>query len=81
MADDLQVLRERVDKARRVRDSMRAEMEWHDERATKAWDVLREAGIDPDKDIQAQLVSLNKRAVKATDDAMRIIAELEDALR
>ena len=77
---DLTELKVKVDKARHTRDSLRAEMEWHDERATKAHDALREAGIDPDKNVEAQLVSLNKRAVKATEEAMRIMAELDNAI-
>jgi len=81
MADDLQVLRERVDKARRVRDSMRAELEWRGVKVDQALDTLRASGITPEKDVQAQLVDLNKRAVKAVDEATRIMAEMDDAIR
>ncbi len=77
---DLAELKAVLAKARHKRDTARAEMEYAELAVERAKTTLRTAGINPDKDVSAQLVTLNKRAVKAAEEAKRIMAEMEDAL-
>lgn len=78
--DQLEDLRERLAEAERAVTKWGIYLDSAKKEESEARHLLSRAGIDPDGDINAQVVTIRERAMKAAQEVMDIMEKLDASL-
>lgn len=78
--DNLTLLKEQLDAAERMLVRAEARLEQAEQAVVESRAALQRLGLDPDKDLDAQLHALRQRAVDATAKAEALLSELAKEL-
>jgi uncharacterized protein involved in exopolysaccharide biosynthesis len=78
--DNLTQLKEQLDAAERMLVRAEARLEQAEQAVVESRAALQRLGLDPDKDLDAQLHTLRQRAVDAAAKAEALLSELAKEL-